>query len=108
MEKLIAIGTKDGELVNDDHFGQSKTFSIFKFEENGFVKIEERENPHYGKHIHAKVEDILEIIGDCKIWIGKSMGKGSMRKLKELNYVTFLTTKDTTSEAIEEFLKIRN
>lgn len=105
MEKLIAVGTKDGNLVNDDHFGQSRTFSIFKFDVDHFEKIEDRDNPYYGKHVHAKVEDILEIVGDCKIWIGKSMGKGSMKRLKELNYITFITTKDTVNEAIEEFLK---
>ncbi|MDN5338421.1 MAG: hypothetical protein PWQ20_1491 [Thermotogaceae bacterium] len=106
MERLIAVGTKDGEIINDDHFGQSKIFSIFRLDGNNFVKIEERNNPYYDKHVHAKVEDILEIINDCKIWIGKSMGKGSMKKLKELNYITFLTSKDAALEAIEEFLEL--
>jgi len=78
LKKLVAIGMKDKNLINDDHY--------------------------YGKHQHAKVEEILQILGDCKVWIGKSMGKGSIKKLKELNYETVLTDKNSPDGAIRAYL----
>jgi len=45
LRKLVAVGTKDGVYLNDDHFGQSKIFVIFEVYGDRFAKVEERENP---------------------------------------------------------------
>ncbi len=107
MKELIAVGTKDGTIVNEDHFGQSKIFVIFRKNESGFKEVEKRPNPYFGKHQHAKAEEILKVLGDCNVWIAKSMGKKSIETLKALNYETFLTVKDTAEDAIKDYLEIK-
>lgn len=104
MKKLIVFGTKDGVKINDDHFGQSAIYVVCEVENGKVVKRSEIENPYHGNHMHAKVEEILEILGDYKVWIGKTMGNGSMKKLAKLGYEAFLTTKGTVEEALKEYL----
>ncbi|OAA29361.1 dinitrogenase iron-molybdenum cofactor biosynthesis protein [Kosmotoga arenicorallina S304] len=105
MKKLVAVGTKDGAYLNGDHFGQSKTFVIFEVDGDRFTKVEERENPYFGRHQHAKVSEVLTVLGDCKVWIGSSMGAGSMKKLKEMNYEPFLVEEGSVKEAVKAYLE---
>ncbi len=67
MKELIAIGTKDGTIVNEDHFDKSKIFVIFRKNESGFEEAEKRPNPYFGKHQHAKAEEILRFLGNCNV-----------------------------------------
>lgn len=105
LRKLVAVGTKDGVYLNDDHFGQSKIFVIFEVYGDRFAKVEERENPYFGRHQHAKVSEVLTVLGDCKVWVGSTMGAGSMKKLKEMNYDPFLVEKGSAEEAVKAYLE---
>ena len=49
----IAIGMSDENIVNDDHFGQSKFFDIYELIDGDFNKIGRRDNPKHGVHQHA-------------------------------------------------------
>ncbi len=102
----IAIGMSDKEIVNDDHFGQSKFFNIYEYENGNFEKIEERQNPKYGVHQHAKVSDMLEFLDDCKVWSGGSMGKGSYNKLKEMGYIPIIVKSLKIDEALKEIKRV--
>lgn len=99
---LVAIGTVDGENINLEHFGHSKIYVIYDYDGKEFKKVEERENPYAVDHMHAKVDEILQIVGDCKVWVGFSMGKSSMKKLNELGYKPILVNTDKVEEALEE------
>ncbi len=99
---LITVGMIDEDIINDDHFGQSKFFWILKYENGEIIKIEKSENPKYKTHQHAKVKDMLEFLDDCKVWVGRSMGKGSMNKLKELGYTPLIVKNEKLDQAIEE------
>ncbi|MCD6104426.1 MAG: dinitrogenase iron-molybdenum cofactor biosynthesis protein [Thermosipho sp. (in: Bacteria)] len=102
---LVAIGTLDGKKINPDHFGQSRVFVIFNYNNKTFEKIDERKNPYAENHLHAKVDEILELLRDCKVWIGKIMGKGSMKKLQKLGYKPILINAKTVEETLKELSK---
>jgi len=57
----IAIGMRDKERVNEDHFGQSKFYNIYEYDGSKVGLKEQRKNPHFGVDKHAKVEDIKEV-----------------------------------------------
>ncbi|MBO8160517.1 MAG: dinitrogenase iron-molybdenum cofactor biosynthesis protein [Thermosipho sp. (in: Bacteria)] len=99
---LIAIGTLDGIKINHEHFGHSKIYMIYEFDGKELIKKEERKNPYAETHLHAKVEEILEILGDCKIWVGKTMGKRSMKKLEELGYKPILINTTNINETLKK------
>lgn len=105
MGKLIAIGTNDGFKLNEDHFGQSRYYDIYELDESKCaVKLEARPNPYYENHKHAEVDEILQVIGDCPIWIGAAMGQGSLKKLAEMNYEPVVLKPMTIDEALKAYL----
>lgn len=102
----VAVGSNDKVRLSDKHFGMSKFFIIFEVDENNnFKKVEERENP-YGedKHKHAETEEIMEVLKDCDVLIGKSMGKESQRRIKEEWNKTPIVAKEV--ETVEEAIKL--
>ncbi|ANQ54150.1 dinitrogenase iron-molybdenum cofactor biosynthesis protein [Thermosipho affectus] len=98
---LVAIGTADGKTMNPEHFGHSNTYLIYEFDGTNFIKKEERKNPYAETHLHAKVDEILEFLGDCKVWVGISMGKSSKKRLKELGYIPITVDTPEVSKALE-------
>lgn len=97
----IAIGMKDDDFLNDDHFGQSKFYNIYDYE-NNLKFIEKRNNPHFGMDKHAKVNDIKEVIGDCKIWVAKAMGKQSRLNLIETGFKPIIIKSNNLNEVLKE------
>jgi predicted Fe-Mo cluster-binding NifX family protein len=98
----IAFGTIDGKQINDDHFGHSNIYVVYDYDGENFTKAEEIKNPYAETHMHAKVEEILEFLGHCKVWVGNSMGKGSMIKLDKLGYKPLIVEGKTVDDALEE------
>jgi len=106
MGKLIAIGTNDGFKLNDDHFGQSRYYDIHELDESDFVvKVEARQNPYFGNHKHAELNEIMQVIGDCAVWIGTSMGERSLKRLAEMDYEPVILKPMTIDEALKTYLK---
>ncbi|KLO21445.1 NifB/NifX family molybdenum-iron cluster-binding protein [Marinitoga sp. 1155] len=98
----IAFGTKDGIHINDEHFGHSEIYVVYDYDGNEFKKIEEIKNPYAETHLHAKAEEIKEFLGHCKVWVGNSMGKGSMIKLDKWGYKPLIVESKTVEDALEE------
>lgn len=107
--KRIAVGTDDKVNLCDKHFGMSRYFIIYNVDENdNYIRIEERENPYFGdKHKHAETEEIMNVLSDCQVLIGKSMGKESQKKIKEEWGKIPITAKnlDTVEEAVRQYVK---
>jgi len=105
MGKLIAIGTNDGFKLNDDHFGQSRYYDVYELDEDKCaVKLEARPNPYFENHRHAELDEILQVIGDCPVWIGSAMGERSLKRLAEMNYEPVILEPMTIDEALKEYL----
>ena len=98
----IAIGMRDNEKVNEDHFGQSKFYNVYEYDGSKVDLKEKRENPHFGVDKHAKVEDIKEVVGDCKIWVALTMGKQSRLNLIETGYKPILVKSDDLERVLKE------
>lgn len=98
----IVLGLNEKGLITGDHFGHSNEYLIFDYKDGTFKELEKRINPLVKEHKHAKVEEILEIVGDCEVWVAQNMGKMSMLKLKEKNYKPILVN----TNIIEDALKI--
>jgi predicted Fe-Mo cluster-binding NifX family protein len=108
MSNYIAVGVNKLDKVWYGHFGVSPYFQVYNG--NGEM-IEKRINPHgvgqEGKHTHGDEQPLLikEILQDCKIFVGKKMGKGSKLKLeKKLGIETILTENIEPQEVVKEFL----
>jgi len=98
----IAIGMREDNKVNEDHFGQSRFYSIHNYENGSLSFLENKDNPHFGIDKHAKVEDIKEVVGDCKIWVAKTMGKQSRLNLIESGYKPILVNSDDLDTVLKE------
>jgi predicted Fe-Mo cluster-binding NifX family protein len=105
----IAVAMQNGEEIQTGHFGQALRYFIYETTDNSnsnkYTLVEKRKNPHHGKHKHAKVEEIEEVLGDCSVWIGSKMGKGSMKYLPTAGITPFLTSESSPGKAVDEFLR---
>ena len=105
----IAVAMQNDREVQTEHFGQALRYFIYEFTGNAdsqkYTPVEKRENPHHGRHKHAKVEEIEEVLGDCAVWIGSQMGKGSMKYLPTAGITPFLTTESSPDKAVDEFVR---
>jgi len=102
----IAVGSDDKKTIRKGHFGESKFYLIFEVL-NGEIKTEElRENPRdLEQNHHGKATDILELLSDCGIFMGRSMGKKSMRKIADKNIDCIITTTEEIDQAVANFLQ---
>jgi len=104
----IAIGTDDKKTIRNGHFGQSLFFHIVELVNGEIVSAEDRENIHVQgaeKRLpHAQVEKILDLLGDCSLFMARNMGKSSLAKLADAHIDCILTDIDPIDEALSEYL----
>lgn len=82
--KRIMIGTVDGRRLNPSHFGMSPVYVIYELGGDGTAReVGRRPNPWADPevHKHARTEDIVALLRDGDVFIGKSMGKKSRRRI---------------------------
>lgn len=101
----IAIGMKDEKKINEDHFGQSKFYNIYEYDGSNLELKEKRDNPYFGDGKHAKVGEIKEVVGDCKIWVAVAMGKQSRLNLIESGYKPILSKSNNLDDVLNEIKK---
>jgi predicted Fe-Mo cluster-binding NifX family protein len=106
----IAIATDDKKTIRRGHFGESRYYIIYEIM-NGEIYAEElRENPYLiGKqHQHGKAEDIIDLLHDCQLFMGKSMGARSLPKIAKKNIDTIITTLDDIKTTVIAYLNSKN
>ncbi len=105
----IAVGSDDKKTIRKGHFGESRFYLVFEVL-NGEIKTEElRENPRdLQQNGHGKTSAILELLGDCGILMGRSMGRKSMKKIAEKNIDCIITTTEEIDQAVNKFLEGEN
>jgi len=107
MEKelLIALGTDDGENLNNDHVGMAKYFYVYKFFNGKEVLIEKRKNVEFkgdesikhGDQEKAKVTS--SVLEGIDVLVGKKFGPNITRLLKK--FVCVVVRTESLSNAIE-------
>ena len=102
----IAVGTDDKITIRRAHFGESKYYLIYEIVNGKIHSKEFRENPHVctGEHAHGQAKKIIDLLQDCQLIIGRSMGAKSLKQLAEKNIEIFITKLENIEEAINLYL----
>jgi len=102
----LAIGTDDGFTIRSGHFGDSTYYSICEILNGQFFTQELRLNPfHDEKHaVHGQVDNIVELLNDCQIFIAKSYGKKSLKKIVENKIDAIITDQDDIERTVDLYL----
>ena len=100
----IVVGTEDGKKISKTHFGMSKIFVTYEVINGEIRNVTQMENPVVAEHRHAEAEDIIKILGDADIFIGRSMGRESVPKLIENKIIPYLTRLEESDEAVTKLI----
>jgi ferredoxin len=105
-ELVFAIGTDDGKTIkNDDHFGMSKIFQIWKYTDGELIFQEERVNVKYEEdetRIHGdpnKAKATSSVLGSVDVLVGKMMGPNIVRLQKK--FVPIIVRESAIDETLE-------
>jgi predicted Fe-Mo cluster-binding NifX family protein len=101
----IAIGTDDKKTIRKGHFGESASYAVYEILNGEIMSREIRQNPNAGgEGHHGEPEKILEVLGDCALFMARSMGKKSMAKIAEKKIDCIVTEFDEIDQAVQKFL----
>ena len=106
----IAIATDDKKTVRKKHFGESQYYLIYELL-NGEIHSEEiRENPHVctGEHVHGQAIKIVDLLHDCQIFMGRSMGAKSLKHIATKNIEVIVTSIETVDQALNYYLNSKD
>ncbi len=105
----IAVATDDGKLVRKDHFGSSRYFQIIEILNGEIANWELRRNPYTETddtgHSHGQAGSILDLLEDCSLFMGGSMGKKSVAAITAKQIDCVITNLETVDLALDTYLK---
>ncbi len=106
----MAIGTDDKYSIREGHFGESQFYSIYEIFNGEIFSQELRKNPFLTdkETHHGQTEIILDLLDDCQIFIGKSMGKKSLSKIAKKNIEVLITKIDSVEKAVNYYLNSKD
>jgi predicted Fe-Mo cluster-binding NifX family protein len=104
MKFLIALGTDDGENLNDDHVGMAKYFYVYEFTNSKEQLVERRENVSFrgDESIHGdpeKAKATSSVLEGVDVLVGKKFGPNLPRLLRK--FVCVLVRTNAITSAIE-------
>jgi predicted Fe-Mo cluster-binding NifX family protein len=104
MKFLIALGTDDGENLNNDHVGMAKYFYVYQFSNGKEQLVERRENVSFkgDESIHGdpeKAKATSSVLEGVDVLVGKKFGPNLPRLLGK--FVCVLVRTNTIVSAIE-------
>jgi predicted Fe-Mo cluster-binding NifX family protein len=102
----IAIGSDDKVTIRKKHFGESRFYIIYKVLHGKIHTSEIRENPNVcgGKHAHGQAEKITDLLHDCQIFMGGSMGAKSLKHIASKHIEIIITTGENAEDAVVAYL----
>ena len=105
----IAVATDDGTLIRKGHFGASRYYKIIEILNGEIVSSELRHKPSVDSgdksHAHGEAGPILELLKDCSLFMGCSMGKKSAAAITAEQIDCIVTEFETVDMAVENYLK---
>ncbi|NKQ35741.1 MAG: dinitrogenase iron-molybdenum cofactor biosynthesis protein [Chloroflexi bacterium] len=112
----IAVVTDDGAVVSA-HFGQAAYLAVFTVEDGQVTEREMRDKPHHGAdhdhhHDHnggqhhggGLFQQILPVLQDCQVLIGRGMGQPAFAKLQQAGIEPILTDIRDVDTAVQAYL----
>ncbi|MCD6289604.1 MAG: hypothetical protein J7M34_03805 [Anaerolineae bacterium] len=108
MRQYIAIGVDAKRRIWGGHFGIAPLYQIYDLDGK---LLEERQNP-YGAGAGQKIQHhddpklIIELLSECRVFIGRRMGDHSKEQLeKRWGITTVLTSERSPEEALKAYLE---
>ncbi|MFW6190257.1 MAG: NifB/NifX family molybdenum-iron cluster-binding protein [Candidatus Bipolaricaulota bacterium] len=107
MKPLVACGTKDGERLYSEHFGESPYFQLYKLNSTGYELVEEVENiskkededEHHGDPAKAKSISSLLKTRSVNTLLAHQMGPNIIKVKK--NFVPVISREVEIEKAIQ-------
>ena len=105
MKFLIALGTDDGENLNNDHVGMAQYYYVYEFSNGKEKLVEKRENAHFEgdetmKHGDPeKAKATSSVLKGVDVLVGRKFGPNLPRLLDR--FVCVLVRTNTIAIAIE-------
>ena len=102
----IAVGTDDKKIIRRAHFGESKCYQIYEILNGKIQSKEFRENPRVctGDQLHRQAKKIMDLLPDCQLIIGRSMGAKSLKHIAGKNVEIIITKLENIEETINLYL----
>lgn len=101
----IAISSDDKSTIRSGYFGRSQYFFTFTIIENKIIAEEVLSNPYCeSEETSQQFQGIRSFLQDCDIFIGKSLGRDSLQKMKTEGITFLLTQIELISEAMAAYL----
>ena len=106
----IAVATDDKKTIRRGHFGESQYYLIYEILSGEIFAEELRKNPFaLGKqHEHGQAKNIMDLLHDCQLFMGKSMGAKSLPKIVEKNIDAIITTMNDIAAAVNSYLNSKD
>ncbi len=101
MKLKVAVGTDDNKKFTNEHFGDSKYFLIYNWDDDGIHLVEERKNIKFDEETHGdakKASHISNQLKDVNVLMAKVFGPNIVRIRK--NYVPVVSRIDIIEEAL--------
>lgn len=98
----VAVSTKDGIMLTNDHFGEGEHFLIYEVSKEGYRLLEKRKNtsPEEEEHGSAKkAQGIREILQDIPVLLGFQFGPNILR-IKD-HFLPIVSRKRKIERALE-------
>ncbi len=99
---LVAVGTRDGRVLNEGHFGDSSIFLIYEIRDGQARFIEDRSNIPYEEQGHGdpgKARVMAGLLSDVDVLVARRFGPNVKRMLHR--FVCVRTRVETAQEAMQ-------
>ncbi|MBN2007883.1 hypothetical protein JW960_00910 [candidate division KSB1 bacterium] len=106
----IAVASDDKVTIRKKHFGESKYYIIYEVL-NGEIyanEIRKNTNVHEGKKAHGQAVKIVDLLHDCQLFMGGSMGVKSLKYIASKNIEVIKTTMENAEDAVVAYLNSEN
>lgn len=104
----LAVATNDKETISKDYFKDSNYYLVYEILNGKIVSEELRENRSSGEsnlNANEQMDQILDLLKDCTIFLGKQMDKKSLTSISSQNIDVIITTKENVNETVSSFLE---
>jgi len=102
----LAVGSDAQKTIRHGHFKESKYYLVYEILNGEIYSKNWRINPFAAEkeHHHGEAKNIMELLHDCQIFMGKSMGANSLLKIVAKNVDAIITSIEDIDEAVTSYL----
>ena len=102
----IVMGSDDKKFIRKKHFGESRFYIVFEIDNGEILNREVRENITFegDEHGHGQSGEVMKLLSDCSIFIGRSMGKKSMQNISRKGIKCIISGIEDIEETVKAYI----